>query len=29
MRIELDDELERFRDCLRAHIAAHRPPIPR
>ena len=29
MQIELDDELERFRDRLRAHIAAHRPPIPR
>ena len=29
MRIELDDELERFRDGLRAHIATHRPPIPR
>jgi alkylation response protein AidB-like acyl-CoA dehydrogenase len=29
MQIELDDELERFRDGLRAHIAAHRPPIPR
>jgi alkylation response protein AidB-like acyl-CoA dehydrogenase len=29
MQIELDDELERFRNGLRAHIAAHRPPIPR
>jgi alkylation response protein AidB-like acyl-CoA dehydrogenase len=29
MQIELDDELGRFRDGLRAHIAAHRPPIPR
>src|SRR5580693_7354134 len=29
MQIELDDELERYRDGLRAHIAAHRPPIPR
>jgi alkylation response protein AidB-like acyl-CoA dehydrogenase len=29
MQIELDDELERFRGGLRAHIAAHRPAIPR
>jgi alkylation response protein AidB-like acyl-CoA dehydrogenase len=29
MQIELDEELERFRDGLREHIAAHRPPIPR
>ena len=29
MQIELDDELERYRDGLRAHIAAYRPPIPR
>jgi alkylation response protein AidB-like acyl-CoA dehydrogenase len=29
MQIELDEELERFRDGLREHIAAHRPQIPR
>jgi alkylation response protein AidB-like acyl-CoA dehydrogenase len=29
MQIELNEETERFRDGLRAHIAAHRPPIPR
>jgi len=29
MQIELDEELERFRDGLREHIAAHRPPVPR
>ena len=29
MQIELDEELERFRDGLREHIAVHRPPVPR